>query len=665
MCWLPELQLLYEKIVLTRDLANVDNGAGGFSLPTSIRNTVSPVLIIHPVAAFLTLICFALAVAAHFHAPAHSVRYLLGLFILLVPTVLLSLLAFLVDVLIFIPNVGFAGWLVLASTLILLVCAVVTCCMRRSLVGRKARRKRIAENAEMNGENYFANRQSEQMEQMATLPKADSPPPLSGDTITSSEKGTGFAAFDLKPTQSADDRVPLNPSNASVRSGSRGGYDDPGRGGPPGRGPPVDQYGNPLPPGPMGAPLRQQNSNTSLGSTPSNRSGGPPGPYYGRGRGGYPPMPGRGGYPPRGGMMRGGPQGMRGPPPPGYGRGRGGMPPGAMMGRGGYPPPRGGYGGYGMPSRGPPMMDNQGPIGQAVELDERTGLPSPSQSRPNSGPREGDMPGMVGMMQQPRRSTERGPMSPSSDYEHSQSPEYEHRGISYKKPRLINFSRPYVPPRAQWGPQRNVTPMNNRTLSPIQASPTSQLQNSPPRVGGRGPSAADNYVEDIDPAFADPAMAATIPTALMPGPPPPNPTAGPPLRNEYLQPNDSSSFPSDDPSLERYGGSSESLPEGQRSPAASDASHFTSVSQRGVNPDWRPAPSGPPQPRREDMLLNSNPDFMIPGAAPRGRGGFRGRGGPPRGGPRPMMGMGGGPMVDMRGPMPGMGGRDGRYPSAF
>lgn len=640
----------------------------------SIRNTVSPILIIHPIAALLTLVCFALAVAAHFHSPSHSVRYLLGLFILLIPTFLLSLLAFLVDVLLFIPDVAWGGWVVLASTFILLVCAVVTCCMRRSLVSRKERRKRIAENAEMNGESYFQNRQADQMEQMeqiGTLPKAESPPPLSGDTITSSEKGAGFASFDLKQAQSADDRVPLNPSSASVRSGSvsgRGGYGEPGRGGPPGRGPPLDQYGNALPPGAMGGPLRQQNSNTSLGSTPSSRSGGPPpGPYYGpgRGRGGYPPMPGRGGYPPRGGMMRGGPQGMRGPPPPGYGRGRGGMPPGAMMGRGGYPPPRGGYGGYGMPPRGPPMMDDRGPIGQAVELDERTGLPSPSQSRPSSGPREGEMPGMVGMMQQPRRSTERGPMSPTSDYEEPQSPEYEYCGMSYKKHKLINFSRPYVPPRTQWGQQRNVTPMNNRALSPIEASPTSQLQNSPPRIGVRAPTATDNYVEDIDPAFAEPAMAPTMPTSLMPGPPPPNPTAGQPLRNEYLQPNESSSFPSSDPSFDRYGGSSESLPEGQRSPAASDASHFTSVSQRGVNPNWRPGPTGPPQQRRDDMLLNSNPDFMVPSGGPRGRGGFRGRGGPPRGGPPPMMGMGGGPMGDMRGPMPGMGGPGGRYPGGF
>jgi hypothetical protein len=108
----------------------------------------------------------------------------------------------------------------------------------------------------------------------------------------------------------------------------------------------------------------------------------------------------------------------------------------------------------------------------------------------------------------------------------------------------------------------------------------------------------------------------------------------------------------------------ESLQEGQRSPAASDASHFTSVSQRGVNPNWRPPPGQQQRPRgaprADDMLLASNPEFSLPGVAPPGRGGgrggFRGRGG---------SGMG----PSARGGMPGMGGLGsasgggGRYPS--
>lgn len=128
------------------------------------------------------------------------------------------------------------------------------------------------------------------------------------------------------------------------------------------------------------------------------------------------------------------------------------------------------------------------------------------------------------------------------------------------------------------------------------------------------------------------------------------------------------------PSLDRDS-SYENIAEGARSPAGSDISHFTSVSQRGVNPNWRPppgygggAPPGPmtgggqgPGPRRgdqqrNDMILGANPDFSIPGMGPPRAGGLPGgRGG--RGGGMPPSAMGR--------PAGGAGGLTpvGRYPS--
>ncbi|TKA70081.1 hypothetical protein B0A49_06507, partial [Cryomyces minteri] len=338
-----------------------------FTLPSATRHTLSSILIIHPIAAFLTLICFGLAVAAHFHGPSHSPRYLLALLILSFPTLLVTLLAFLVDILVFVPHMQWGGWIVLAATILIIASGVVTCAMRRTLVSKKARKKRIAENAEMNGENYYSQRPVLAADGVG-LPRADSPPPMSDNTAVAENgnKLPQFATFEMKDREraSSDDRVPLNPKNPSVRSGSITGgahqgigvavaedamtrsavpYMGPGRGLSPGprRGPPLDQYGNPLPPGagyaqgdmrpPM---LRHQGSD---GTMNSNRSGGPP-PFYGRGRGGMPPRGGygpRGGFGPRGGPhggygrggpnnmrggpgMRGGPQGMRGPPPPGW-----------------------------------------------------------------------------------------------------------------------------------------------------------------------------------------------------------------------------------------------------------------------------------------------------------------------------------------------------------
>ncbi|KAI7532763.1 hypothetical protein KC331_g13421 [Hortaea werneckii] len=145
----------------------------------------------------------------------------------------------------------------------------------------------------------------------------------------------------------------------------------------------------------------------------------------------------------------------------------------------------------------------------------------------------------------------------------------------------------------------------------------------------------------------------------------------------------------------------ENLPSGARSPAeASDTSHFTSISQRPINPNWRPSPpsvgggTGPPsmygpphhqgmmgpaggrsayggngnpgpgstasavQRRKEDAILTANPDFTLPGLGPsarsgprggfrggRGPAGARGGGGRPRGGgfmPPPGSGVGAG-----------------------
>lgn len=229
---------------------------------------------------------------------------------------------------------------------------------------------------------------------------------------------------------------------------------------------------------------------------------------------------------------------------------------------------------------------------------------------------------------------------------------------------LIIIYRPYVPPRTGWAvpsPLSNehtassqAIPSNIRqsTLSPIQASPTSAR-------GGHRRNDSD-YYEDVDPRFAtedrptsaiSAAPPSPVPNSLMPGGVPsryPSPA--------HLHPNGQRSQSSDllggvgagasTPSLERDS-SYENIAEGARSPAGSDASHFTSVSQRGVNPNWRPPPGsnyggsmvgGGPGPgnggaaaaRRNDVILNANPDFAIPGMGPPRNGG-RGGMGPARG----------------------------------
>jgi hypothetical protein len=405
-----------------------------------------------------------MAVAAHFHGPASSPRYLLFLLILTIPTLLLTLLAFLVDILLFVPHVGWGGWIVLGATVLVVASSVVTCAMRRTLVSRKARKKRIAENADMSGANYYENLTQQRM-LSDQLPRADSPPPLSGSTALDPKNEPQFAAFEMKRPEtnsadggrrSTDDRTPLNPTrpirDPSIRSMSTSGASR--RPYPPGEGQPQmpmngsgmmaprrpsrDEYGNPIPvmagaamAGDLPPPgLRHHGSQGSLGSNRSGGRGGAP-PMYGRGRGGYgPPQRGsygpRGGYngPPRGGY---GPRGgFRGnPPPPGW-RGRGGAQPGMIPGMRGPPPP--GYGGdgamYGGPNNPPPRSQQRPPpdqfvarglspandlaIGQAIEMDERHGSPvamGASQGQ-QYGLRDsdGDVAGMVGLQQDRRQS---------------------------------------------------------------------------------------------------------------------------------------------------------------------------------------------------------------------------------------------------------------------
>lgn len=325
-------------------------GDGDFNLPSSARHSLSALLIVHPIAAFCNLVCLTLAAAAHLHSPSHSARYLLGLLILLLPTLLVTLLAFLVDILLFVPHLQWGGWIVLASTILITASGVVTCAMRRTLVSRKARKKRIAENAEMSGENFY-NRQAAQEIKSGgqTFNPEPSIPMVNG--APGADRLPAFATF-TAPSKAEEDRQPLRAQamsneNTLVASSSRDNasdrfYGPPSRSGsrPPLDGP-ADQYGEPNPPVPMMGPglgqRRISGDERSLQGSYRDGSIPPPGArgHGPRGRGGYPP---RGGYPSRGGAP-----GPRGPPvPQGY------------SSRGAFNPDmRGGYGGRGRGSYGP------------------------------------------------------------------------------------------------------------------------------------------------------------------------------------------------------------------------------------------------------------------------------------------------------------------------
>ena len=182
----------------------------------------------------------------------------------------------------------------------------------------------------------------------------------------------------------------------------------------------------------------------------------------------------------------------------------------------------------------------------------------------------------------------------------------------------------YVPARTNWT-ANGVGPPPSR--SPHNSPPPQGLPISPSPVRPRKTS--ETYYEDVDPRFSQD-YGKNMPTILVPG--------GGPRIGEYDQ---LQHHPGIQPSA-----SYESIQDGP----LSESSHFTSISERGVNPQWQTEqqqqrnqygmggipnrqPQGPALSHQRDFLLTGNPDFEIGG----GRGNAANRGS--RSGATPVGGM--------------------------
>ncbi|KAI9654399.1 MAG: regulator of ime2 [Trizodia sp. TS-e1964] len=104
-----------------------------FSLSPSTRHNLSGLLIVHPIAALFILIQLCLAISAHFTIASSSLRFLLVFALLSIPTLLACILAFLVDLFLFVPHLSWVGWLTLPATIFVTTGCFVTWGMRRTL----------------------------------------------------------------------------------------------------------------------------------------------------------------------------------------------------------------------------------------------------------------------------------------------------------------------------------------------------------------------------------------------------------------------------------------------------------------------------------------------------------------------------------------------------
>ncbi|RMZ81042.1 hypothetical protein DV738_g2449, partial [Chaetothyriales sp. CBS 135597] len=508
------------------------------------------------------------------------------------------------------------SWIVLASVICIAVSGVFTCAMRRTLVSRKARKRRIAENAEMSGENFYARQAAQDKITPTALSVATPdtrPGMISGAPIPNPIPS--FASYDAS-RRIDEDRQPLNPARGtqlapvtSRGNGSERYYTDPSSVPIPqslgaGR-PPLDQYGNPLPVQPVServpplqagagvrtgdpSPFREPDMG---GAMPAPRQGYPP-PGRARGGGGYPPSRD---YPPRRAY---GP----GPPPQSYNYGRGGYP-APSRGRGGFiaagvsaggaggmrreqnaPPP-----GYG-PRQGQPLSDERDQPGAGSQYPPPEGYQGYGQRVQSPARRQGSRgPSPAGGVraESPRPAMPNMPRQPSGG---NRRPSFTEEPRAESPPPLMSNMPPlpsnnrgppaeYVPARSAWN-QAATAPQSAPLPLGEQMGATYAPQPGRPRVNS---GASDTYYEDVDPRFAPsepmpaelPASASSVAAAHIP------PPSG---RHEERS---NLAIPQQlNPPIKSFS-SYEDLP-GARSPAESEASNFTSVSQRGVNPNWRP-----------------------------------------------------------------------------
>ncbi|VEU19900.1 DEKNAAC100827 [Brettanomyces naardenensis] len=117
----------------------VKTNLSGFTLPSNARHSISYLLVVHPISTAFTGVQLLITAPMISEKFSSSSAYLLVLLLWTLPTFILTLLSFLVDLLMFIPHLRWCGWTLLGSTCMIALCGTTLCIMRRTVTSRMTR----------------------------------------------------------------------------------------------------------------------------------------------------------------------------------------------------------------------------------------------------------------------------------------------------------------------------------------------------------------------------------------------------------------------------------------------------------------------------------------------------------------------------------------------
>lgn len=130
-------ELMCTKKKIGYDSTDVDSSGHVLTLPSNSKVVVSNLLIVHPISLAFTLTLLILAVTIMVTPLGDSPEMLLFTALFSLPTFMLCLLCFLVDILLFISKLDWPGWLMLAATISVALCCSMLWVMRRVVSVRK------------------------------------------------------------------------------------------------------------------------------------------------------------------------------------------------------------------------------------------------------------------------------------------------------------------------------------------------------------------------------------------------------------------------------------------------------------------------------------------------------------------------------------------------